>query len=210
MTNDGMTRREREDLARLARRREQLAKADARQRAAELVADVERQLAEIYPENDPRWSDVSAAARAAIAEADRAIAARCFELGIPARFRPSLNVNWYGRGENASAARRAELRKVATTRIAALEAQARAAIERGSVEVQTQLLAGGLETDAARAFLAAMPTADALMPPLRLTELEAAVPLDADGRREQTWKGVPLAEIGMWSPERAALDSEDG
>jgi hypothetical protein len=180
MSSDGMTHRERSDLAKLARRREHVAKADARQRAAELLADVERQLAEIYPEHDERWHDITQAAEAAIADADAAIAARCRALGIPERFRPGLYLAWHGRGENASRERRVELRRVAATRIAALEAQARAAIERASVEVQTRLLAGGLETDAARTFLETMPTADALMPALAIGEIEAAVPL---GRR---------------------------
>jgi hypothetical protein len=40
-----------------------------------------------------------------------------------------------------------------------------AAVERASVETQTELIAGGLESDEARGFLERMPTANALMPP---------------------------------------------
>jgi len=41
------------------------------------------------------------------------------------------------------------------------------------------LLAGGLESGAAHEFLASMPTADQLMPPLAIAELEASVPITA-------------------------------
>jgi hypothetical protein len=172
-----MTRRDREELAKLVRRREAVAKTAAKRRAAELVADVEQQLAAVYKSDDVRWRTISAAAQEAIATADRAIAARCRELGIPEQFRPGLCLSWHGRGENATAVRRAELRRVAVSRIAALEQRAREEIERCSLEVQTQLLKAGLETDEARAFLESMPTIDALMPPLPLAEIEAAVPI---------------------------------
>jgi len=166
-TNGQMTRREREDLAKLVRRREQVAKSAAVQRSAELLADFEQQIASIYSyDDDATWRTLHEAAQHAVNEADAQVAERCRELGIPARFRPGLNVNWYGRGENATSGRRAELRKTATTRIAALEKQARTEIERQSVEIQTQLVAGGLESSAARAFLESMPTPEALMPTL--------------------------------------------
>lgn len=172
-----MTRRERDDLSKLVRRREKVAKTDANQRAAELQADVERQLAMRYQADDANWQDLTARANAAIATADAELAARCRELGVPETFRPRLSLAWSSRGDNSLAERRNELRKVAMTRIEALRKGAHTEIERQSVEVQTKLLAGGLETDAARGFLESMPTADDLMPPLALTEVEAAVPL---------------------------------
>ena len=82
---------------------------------------------------------------------------------------------WYGRGENSTAERRVELRKVATTRIDALAKAAKTHIERRSVEIQTELLAGRLTTDAAQAFLAAMPTADQLMPVLDLGAIQRQI-----------------------------------
>jgi len=181
--HDGMTARERAELAALVRRREKVAKSGTRQRVAELVADVEAQLAASYASDDARWRDLTAAAEAAVSDADAAIATRCRELGIPEDFRPGLRLSWYGRGENASAQRRSELRRVAGTRIAAMEQAARAEIERRSVEVQTALLAGGLASAAARTFLESMPTPDHLMPALALSELEAVVPIGAGRSR---------------------------
>jgi hypothetical protein len=48
---------------------------------------------------------------------------------------------------------------------------ARVAIETRALDGLTKLAAGALESDAARAFLAAMPTAEALMPTLDVTTL---------------------------------------
>lgn len=83
--------------------------------------------------------------------------------------------------------RRAELRKVAETRIEALEQKARAEIERRSVEFQAQLLGGVLETDPARALLEAMPKAADLMPTVDAAELDRALPLRAGAGRALPW-----------------------
>jgi hypothetical protein len=61
-----------------------------------------------------------------------------------------------------------ELRKVAQTRIAAVEREARAKIEHMSADAQVELIANGLR-DAAKALL----RVDQLMPALALTEAEA-------------------------------------
>ena len=76
--------------------------------------------------------------------------------------------------------RRAELRRMATTRIAAMEKSARTAIEGHSVEVQTELLAGGLTSDAAKLFLEKMPAVETLMPMLNETEIKGLL---GDGGR---------------------------
>lgn len=170
-----MTRRDREDLLKLARLQERVARTSAEQRSAELLADFEQQLSSIYSyDQDAVWRKLAEEAIAAVNEADQRIAERCRELGIPARFRPGLNVSWYGRGENALHSRRTELRATARTRIAALEKDAKAKIQQRSVEVQTALMAGGLQTAEARAFVQSMPTAAELMPPLDVRALEAA------------------------------------
>jgi hypothetical protein len=159
-----MTKAERDALAKLVRRREKLAKVDVDRVAAERLADFEQQMASIYaPADDARWAKIHASAREVVRDADEALAQRCCELGIPERFRPELGLHWYERGENASASRRAELRAVAKTRIDAMAKAAKHEIERQSIAVQTDLVAGGLRSEEARAFLAAMPTAEALV-----------------------------------------------
>jgi hypothetical protein len=177
-----MTKAERADLARVIRGREKLAKAAATERAAALRADFEKQLASIYDYNDDAvWKEIVRTATTLIsdarAQAAARLAERCEALGIPARFAPEFHadVKWYGRGENLLAGRRTELRNVAVSRIAALEKAAHVAIERQALEIQTRLLAGGLSSPEARAFLESLPSADALMPPVALAELEAGL-----------------------------------
>jgi hypothetical protein len=178
MATDAMTRRERDDLARLTRQRERLAKAMVAQRASELLADFEQQLAAEYRfDDDDIWRQAMEAADDAVRAAEVRVDERCAELGIPKAFRPSIGgVCWWSRGENAVASRRAELRKVAQTRIAAMEKLAKRHIEAASLEVQTNLLAEGLTSRAALSFLDAMPTPEALMPTLVMAEVAQALP----------------------------------
>lgn len=170
MTAEGMSRRDREELAKLCRRRERVAKSDARQRAAEIRADGEAQLATIFEVDDARWAEAIKIAEAAIAEANATIDRHCDLTGVPKGFRPSVGLGWSSRGENASASRRGELRRVLDTRVAALEKQAFTEIERQSLAIQTQLIAGGLDSVEGQAFLDQMPTAAQLMPGLAVSE----------------------------------------
>jgi hypothetical protein len=96
---------------------------------------------------------------------------------VPESFRPGLYLQWYDRGENAAAERRAELRKLAQRKVAAAASAAVTAIEARGAEVLTALIAGGLQSAEARAFLATIPTAAQLMPPLALGELEETAKL---------------------------------
>jgi hypothetical protein len=169
-----MSRAERIELAKLARMRAKVARTQVDHRAAELRADVERQLSAEYDFGDEAWAEITSAAAQAVKDANRVVAAKCQERGIPTEFAPSLSVSWYGRGRNAEAGRRAELRKTAQTAIEAQAKQAKATIEVKSLDVQTELLAGGLSTSAAHAFLAAMPTPAELMPAINVKMLGGA------------------------------------
>jgi hypothetical protein len=148
-----MSKGEREDLARLVRLREKVLKSAAAQRSVQLIADFEQQLASVYSfDQDEIWKKAVRAARQAVDEAKDVIAARCKELGIPARFAPGLDLGWYGRGENAVREIRNELRRVATTRIAALQKEACVKIELHCLELQTQIIANGLGSPASAIF----------------------------------------------------------
>ena len=160
-----MTKVERTDLARLIRRRAKLARDAATQRAAEVLADFERQIGTVYSyDEDEVWKAATEAAEEAVRDAQKVIAERCDELGIPPEFRPGVNFGWYGRGQNAAKDRRSELRKMATTQIAAAEKAARTKIEHYAVESETALIAEGLTSDAAKEFLTKMPAVETLMP----------------------------------------------
>jgi hypothetical protein len=171
-----MTKAERNSLAQLCRRRERLAKAGAISRAAILKSDFEKQIAAEYSyDDDAVWKQANERVEKVVQSARREIAERCKELGIPPQFAPGLSFDWYGRGQNAIASRRAEFCKVGFGRIDADMKKAHHQIEEASLRVQTSLLAGALQSDEAKAFLASMPEPDQLMPPLVLKEIEEGV-----------------------------------
>lgn len=185
-----MTKGERDDLSRLIRQRERVMKAAATQRAAELLADFEREMGAIHRyNNDETWARLHAEAKAAVATAQADVDRRCKELGIPPEFAPRMELYWYGRGENALKDRQQELRRMAKSRIAAMEAAARTAIEVHSVEAQTKLLAGALTSDGAQAFLADMPKIETLMP-----KIDAAGVAELVGASARAAKALPALD----------------
>ena len=175
-----MTKGEREDLQRLVRQRERVLKSAAKQRSADLLADFEYQLGAVYSyDSDQIWAEATRLAKQELEKAKAKIAARAAELGIPKTFAPSLSLSWCERGSNAVKERRAELRKMATTRIMAIEAKAIVEIDVASVEAQTRIASSGLTSETARAFLDSLPKLETLMPALSYEEVagKAAPPL---------------------------------
>jgi hypothetical protein len=170
--NAGMMKGERAELQQLLRQRERVLKAAAKQRSTELLADFENQLGQIYHfDQDAVWKQAQSAAEAETEKANARIAVQCAKLGIPAQFAPELNVHWYSRGENATKDRRVELRKMAQTRIAAIEQAAIVQIGLATVEAQTAIAANGMTSEAARLFFEKLPPVEALMPQLTYEEV---------------------------------------
>ena len=136
-----MTKAERDDLRRLIQQRERVLKSAAKQRSAELLADFEKQMASEYTfDDDAVWQEAARAAEQVITKAKLQIAARCRELRIPENFAPTLELEWRHRGyDNQLEQRKTELRKVATSRIVAMEKKAVLEIEMQSLDAQTQI-----------------------------------------------------------------------
>ena len=168
-----MTAAERNDLRSLIRQRARLMKTEVKQRRLELMADFERQLSAVFSyDQDEIWKGAHALAEQAVKDAQVVIEERCRELNIPREFAPTISMMWFGRGQNAVRDRRTELRITAKARLDALEATAKTEIERISVNGQTNLIADGLTSEAAKAFLEQMPSAEALMPVLELNQVQ--------------------------------------
>lgn len=170
------TKGERDELLRYSRRREAVAVEQAKARAETLLADVEGQLAMVFKPDDEAWKAIVAESRELVAAANEHIAAECRKAGIPESVAPALSLGWESRGENTLKARRAELRKVAETRLAAEQRRAIAIIKEKSVEFEGLVLAGGLESEAAKALLASMPSIKELMPALDVAALQSQIP----------------------------------
>jgi hypothetical protein len=172
-----MTKAERGDLLSLVKKRERVMKTMAGERSAQMLADFEAQAAKIHSYNDDVvWQKAKEEAEAAVKTAQAAVEERCIALGIPREFAPSLNIAWYGRGENACMQRMTELRRAAKKRIEAMEAEAASRIERMSLDAQAELLSQGLDTDAAHAFLEATKADMAtFMPSLIVADIEKMI-----------------------------------
>jgi hypothetical protein len=169
----GMTKGEREDLQRLIRQREKVLKSAAKQRSTELLADFENQMgSEFSFDDDATWAQAYKEAEIEVAKAQKIIAHRCSVLGIPDRFAPNLEIRWRARGyDNLVDKRKAELRRMATTRIEAIEQKAVADIELNCLKAQEHIAFAGLTSDAARGFIEALPSIDSLMPALSYSEI---------------------------------------
>jgi hypothetical protein len=162
-----MTKSERDDLVRLVKQREKLAKSAAEQRSAMMLADFEREIAAIHTfDKNEVWRAAMAAGLEAAQKANEAVVAEATRLGIPPEFHPKIQWHWQSRGENVYRDRRSELRRVATAEIAAMEKTARVQIEARSIEAQTEIIANGLDSEAAIAFLEKLPPIETMMPAL--------------------------------------------
>ena len=167
-----MNKTDRNDLIRLLRLRAKQARSDAETRAKILTAEVEDLMAGQFEAEDQLWAQAVAIAEKAAVKANELIAEQCALLGIPQQHAPGLELRWRARSQEfTSFARRAELRKVAQTRLAALTAAAKSAIDNQALAAESTLVAGSLESADARAVLDALPTAEQLMPALTLDDL---------------------------------------
>jgi hypothetical protein len=172
-----MTQRDRESLLKVCRLRAKAAKDKTTALAAERRAEFEKQLATIFAwDSDEVWERLNNAADEFEATINVQIAQRSRELGIPAEFAPRRYSGWMGRHENAGKDRRTELTKVAYRRIESDEKAAKAAIDAASADIQVRLLADGLETAAAKAFLESMPAPEQLMPVVTVAEIQKQLP----------------------------------
>lgn len=171
-----MTKSERSELGQLLRKRERVMKAAARERSDQLIAEFDTQSAQIYSfDDDAVWKKAVEAAQEAANAAQKIIDRRCQEIGIPPEFSPGVQFGWYGRGQNAVASRRAELRRMAKSRIDAMEQETVVKIERLSLAAQTEVIANGLQSEASRAFLENLPSIDILMPAINPIEIKQLI-----------------------------------
>ena len=177
-----MTKTERNELLQLVKKREKVMRVKAQERSAALLAEFDAQSAKVHHwDEDAVWQRVKAEADKAIEVAQTQVAMRCREIGIPVEFAPGLSLFWHGRGHNAVAERRAELRRAAKSKIEAIEKEALSKIEALSLEAQTEIIANGLESAAAKSFLDSMPKIESLMPPVQVAEIQNLV----EARRQE-------------------------
>ena len=171
--SEKMSKSERVELGQLIRKRERVMKSQATERAAQMLAEFDSQSAQLYSfDDDAVWKQSVEESEKVVEKANAEIKERCGQLGIPAEFSPSLSFGWCDRGQNAVAGRRAELRRMAKSRIDAIERETQTKIERLSLVAQTEVIANGLESAAALEFLNKMPSLEILMPQIDAREIK--------------------------------------
>jgi hypothetical protein len=184
-----MTKGEREDLIRLIKQRERVAKTAAEQRSAAMLAEFERQVSALHAfANNDVWNASVTAAHEAAKDAMTKIAEESDKLGIPKEFQPKISFSWVQRGESAYEMRRIELRRVAKAEIDAMEKVARVQIETESVRAQTEVIAHGLHSDAALSFLESLPPIEDMMPALDVSSIQQKL---AERARSMSGYGGP-------------------
>jgi hypothetical protein len=146
------------------------------ERAAHVRARMEEAFASKFRADHDKWVAAVARIEQDVAETNKKIVADVQEMGLPAEFAPYLELNWYSRGENASKARVAELRRVGEAKIAEMIKTGQAALETWVAEAHRKIIVGGLQSPGAQQLLESMPKAEALLPEIALAELEAQVP----------------------------------
>lgn len=182
-----MTKAERDDLCRLIKQRERLAKTAAEQRSAAMLAEFEMQITAAHPfDTNDVWNAAVGAVQIAAKEASQKIAAEAAKLGIPEEFRPSIQFQWDRRGSAEVKERREELRRLAKAEIAAIEKLANVQIETASVDAQSRVIANGLGSEDALAFFASLPPVESMMPALDISSIQQKLVEQARMRRGYT------------------------
>src|SRR6187431_136589 len=95
-----MTKGERDDLIRLIKQRERVAKTAAEQRSAAMLAEFEQGISTLHAfATNEVWQASVTAAHEAAKEACEKIAKEADKLGIPPEFQPRVSFSWLQRGE---------------------------------------------------------------------------------------------------------------
>jgi hypothetical protein len=167
MTAATMTRDEREGLQRLARQRERVrarpsTAAPSSSPTSRTRWDNAIRLTRTRPGTKPKSSP-----RALLTRRKERFARRCRELGIPDRFAPSLSLHRHDSGyDNTLKEDMTRLRRMAVTRVEAIEQKAVVEIEVSCLKAQEAVALAGLGSDAAKLFVG-----QALMPKLCFAEV---------------------------------------
>lgn len=168
-----MTVKERDALREHLRALVRVGKAEVDKLAAIRRAEAEQELSREFKAEDELCRDLVRIADEAASTADAELARRCQERGIRESFRPRIQMYMSNRGDNSYSPRRAELRKLAIAHIDAMAAEGKYALEKWQVDRQAELLGGVLQSSEAQGFFASLPTAETLLPPLTLAQIDA-------------------------------------
>lgn len=179
-----ITKGERAELRSIIRQRFKVLRADVEARESELVAELDSRIQDHFSAADKAWSDLAFVLHEAGREANRKANDAVRDLvgrdGWPhdhelvqvagiTRIRANVS------GERPELQERSLMKSDGARRIRATVKAAQLRLDRQEADLLTRLVAGGLESEEARAFLGEIPTVSALVPSDRLLELERSL-----------------------------------
>lgn len=167
-----ITKGERSELAGLIKRRFKVLRADVEARRAELEAELEDRIAAKFSEEDKAWNDAMFLIQEAAREANRKANDILRGLNIDAYDSSREYEIVTARDVRQPKAERNVLRANGSKRINAQVKSALLQLDRQEADLLTRLVATGLESEEARAFLGEIPTVSTLVPADRLLQLE--------------------------------------
>jgi hypothetical protein len=178
--NARINKSELEAIGRALRANVKAAKAAIIALGPKLKAEFEVQLSVSYPASgDPVWREALKTVYDTYQKQEERVQARCEELRIPVRFRPHLTPpgwleSWrHGLGDFKDL--RAEMRRLAGAQIDDMLKSRMAQLELESANIQFEIASHGCITEAAKEFLAKLPSVESLIPPLKVSEVEALI-----------------------------------
>lgn len=167
-----ITKGERAELRSLIRQRFKVLRAEVEARKAELAVELEERIAAKYAEEDKRWTDAMFLIAEAGREANRKANDILRGLDIDSLDTSQEHAIIRVLSIVKPSAERNVLYRNGSKRIEARVKSALLQLDGQEADLLTRLVANGLETDEARAFLGEIPTVSALVPADRLLQLE--------------------------------------
>lgn len=171
-----MNKTERDELRRLIRARFKVLRSDVELRKAELLNELDQEIAARFADDDKRWKDATFVIEKIRREANGQ---------INDVYRELIGKDEYGTGQDHNLVsiryigqphnNRGHMRNRGQ---AAIDARCRAALlelERREVELLSDLATSALESAEARTFMGRIPTVTDLVPAARLREIEASL-----------------------------------
>jgi hypothetical protein len=168
-----ITKTERTELRSVVRQQVKVLRSEVRQREVEVVADIDRGIADQFAESDAKADGIYKTMREIVREANRAIGEMLAEADS-SRWREYefLQVPHLPRTDHRH---RVALRQAAVSDLNSKVQTAILRLDRIEADLLRQLSLGALESDEAKAFLVSIPTVSELVPVVRLAEIEAAL-----------------------------------
>jgi len=172
-----MSKTERNELCKIIRQQVRVLRAEIAQRRAEMLVEIEHEIAERYRDEDLAWAEAQRIGNAIAAEADRKVN-ETFRRLIGDTFVEERIVSaWLPRQPKEH---RTALKREAERRVDAAVKAALVRLARQEADLLRGLSVDLIESEEARRFLASLPVAAELVAAPSLHELEAVVAADEE------------------------------